>query len=60
MSETKKEVATEDLSKVGGGLDCSAEEIVKITEALTDAYESLIEFTTYVIERVSGDTPPSP
>ncbi len=59
MSESKNEIAAENLKGIGGG-GCTPEEIITITGQLTDAYESLIEFTTYVIGRVNGDQPPSP
>ena len=39
---------------IGGGFSCSAEEFVKLTENLKQAYENLIDFTSYVIERVGG------
>jgi hypothetical protein len=58
MSEAK-EVSVENLKSIGGG-GCTVEEIITITGQLTDAYESLIEFTTYVIGRVNGDQPPTP
>ena len=58
MSEVKQ-VSTEDVTKIGGG-GCTPEEIITITGQLTDAYESLIEFTTYVMGRVAGDQPPKP
>ena len=58
MSETK-EVSVENLANVGGG-GCTPQEIITIAGQLTDAYESLIEFTTYMIGRVNGDLPPTP
>ncbi len=58
MSDTK-EVSGESLRKIGGG-GCTPEEIIEITTQLTDAYESLVEFTTYVIGRVAGDPPAQP
>lgn len=53
MSEEKNEVAAENLTKIGGG-ECTAEDYISIVGQLTDAYEGLISFTTYVMERVSG------
>jgi hypothetical protein len=58
MSETK-EVSVENLKNIGGG-GCTVEDIVTISGQLTGAYESLIEFTTYMIGRVNGDQPPTP
>ena len=53
MSEDKNEVAAESLTKIGGG-ECTAQDYVDMIGQLTEAYEGLIEFTTYVIGRVSG------
>ena len=53
MSDTKNQLTTEQLEKVGGG-DCTAEQIVTIVGGLTGAYESLVSFTSHVIERVSN------
>jgi hypothetical protein len=44
------------IEAVGGSGLCDAD-LVRITEGLKQAYENLIEFTTYVIERVAGPTP---
>lgn len=60
MSESKTEVAVESLTKVGGGSDCSPQQYIDILGQLTTAYEQLIEFTGYVIGRVSGDPPAQP
>jgi hypothetical protein len=51
MSE-KTALTTEQLEKVGGG-GCTPEQVMEIAKGLTEAYENLIEFTTYVMERVS-------
>ena len=50
----KTHVSIEDLKKVGGGGECSAQEWITITTELTDAYEALIDFTSYVFSRVTG------
>lgn len=52
MSE-KTAVTTEQLEKVGGGFNCTPEQAIDLTRGLTEAYENLIEFTTYVMERIS-------
>jgi hypothetical protein len=58
MSETKPQAANagnltpEQVQGVGGG-DCTATDIISIVGNLTTAYESLIDFTAYVFERVS-------
>ena len=51
MSE-KNALTTEQIEKIGGG-DCTPQEYMGILENLTSAYESLISFTSYVMERVS-------
>lgn len=53
MTDTKSEIAAEDLKNVGGG-ECTPEEWMRVTSELTNAYESLIDFTSYVFSRVSG------
>ena len=59
MSETKSVVEAESLDKVGGG-ECTAEQVVILTTQLTEAYESLIDFTSYMFGRISGDPPTQP
>jgi hypothetical protein len=51
MSE-KTALTTEQIEKVGGG-ECTPEQYFTILGDLTAAYESLIDFTSYVMERVS-------
>jgi hypothetical protein len=58
MSETKPQAANagnltpEQVQSVGGG-NCSPSDIIQIIGNLTTAYESLIDFTSHVMERVS-------
>jgi hypothetical protein len=52
MSE-KTELTTQQVEKVGGG-DCTAEQAVELSRNLTEAYENLIQFTTYMMERISN------
>ena len=58
MSETNPQAASagnltpEQVQGVGGGA-CNATDIISIVGNLTTAYESLIDFTSHVIERVS-------
>ena len=59
MSETKTPLSPEALSRIGGG-ECTAADYISIVGSLTDAYESLIDFTSYVIGRVNGDPPAQP
>jgi hypothetical protein len=42
----------EQLEKVGGGLSCSADDINGIIENLSQNYDTLVDFTSHVIERV--------
>lgn len=57
MTETKQQVGTqlttEQLENVGGGDLCDARSIISIIDGLTTAYESLVGFTSHVIERVT-------
>ena len=61
MSETKPTLPTlqpitdEQLEKISGG-DCTPKEIVEIFENLKDSYDTLVDFTSYVIERVVTST----
>jgi hypothetical protein len=47
----------EQLNAIGGGA-CTVGELLKLSNELRSAYENLIEFTSYVIERVGGAPPP--
>jgi hypothetical protein len=58
MSDTTPKVpqfalTQEQLDKIAGG-DCTIKDWVEISDQLKDAYENLIDFTSYVIERVAG------
>lgn len=54
MSDTKPvEVNAEQLQNIGGG-GCTPQDLVMITNQLTSAYESLVDFTSHVIGRISG------
>jgi len=48
-----KVLTQEAMEKIAGG-ECTLKDAIEISTQLTDAYENLIEFTTYVMERVSG------
>jgi hypothetical protein len=52
MSDTKT-ITPEIASQVGGG-DCTVQDVVAMSDKLITAYENLIEFTTYMMERVNG------
>ena len=57
MTDTKLEFPTlkplsdEQLERIAGG-SCSADEISTIIESLKENYDTLVDFTSYVIERV--------
>ena len=54
MSDTKPvEVNPEQLQSIGGG-GCTAQDLISMSNQLTSAYESLVDFTSHVISRVSG------
>ena len=59
MSETKPTLPSETLNSIGGG-GCTPQEYLDMVGQLTNAYEALIDFTSYVIGRVSGDPPVQP
>jgi len=52
MADTKT-LTEEAAAKVGGG-ECTVKDAIELTTQLTDAYENLIEFTSYMMERVAG------
>ena len=53
MSE-KTALTTEQIEKIAGGGECTPQQYIDILKDLTAAYESLIDFTSYVMERVSN------
>ena len=58
MSEAKdttKDLATEQVNQISGG-SCTAAEAESLISNLSETYENLIEFATYVMERVGGNT----
>ena len=67
MSETRampkipEGVFTEEqLQKINGGFDgCSPEEWSRLIEGLQRNYDTLVDFTSYVIERVATSLPGS-
>ena len=46
-------ITQEQLEAIAGG-ECTAEDYIGILGDLKDSYEQLIDFTSYVIERVAG------
>ena len=61
MTDTKpvfpnlKPISDEQLEKISGG-SCSPEDVTIILENLKESYETLVDFTSYVIERVVNST----
>jgi len=54
MSDTKPEPFTpEQLQRIGGG-DCTIGDIQQALDTLRDSYDTLVDFTSYVIGRVAG------
>ena len=46
-------LTAEELKAIAGG-ECTPEQWIGILDNLKQSYEQLIDFTSYVIERVSG------
>ena len=44
----------EQIERINGGGVCSAEEWQSIFEGLRQNYDTLVDFTSYVIEQVAG------
>jgi hypothetical protein len=57
MSDNKPgtNLTSEELQAVGGGGDCDIEDYLSAVEKMKEAYENLIDLTSYVIERVAGN-----
>ena len=53
LKELVDSLTPEQLEKIGGG-DCTAGEITSIIQNLQQNYETLVDFTSHVIERVVG------
>ena len=56
MSDTKgtenaARLTQEQVDKVAGG-DCTGTDIIGIIDGLTNSYDSLVDFTSHVMERV--------
>lgn len=44
----------EQVTQVSGGDLCSPDQLIEMTKALKESYDNLVDFTSYVIERVLG------
>jgi hypothetical protein len=59
MSDIKNTLSADALANVAGG-ECTPQQYIDLIGQLTRAYEQLIDFTSYVMGRVSGDPPVQP
>jgi len=48
-------ITDEQLQRISGG-DCTATEVIEIFDRLRESYDTLVDFTSYVIERVVTST----
>lgn len=48
------ELTPEQIEAISGGDGCSAATIVEISGQIRQAYDDLVDFTSYVMERVSN------
>jgi hypothetical protein len=54
MPEIPAGILTEEqVARISGG-DCSINDYISALDSLKDGYERLVDFTSYVIERVAG------
>lgn len=59
MSENKlveavRELSDDQLAEIAGGGECTATQIQDAINNAKQSYDTLVEFATYVIERVAG------
>jgi hypothetical protein len=50
-----RELTGTQVEEVAGGDLCSADQLRDLTAALKESYDNLVDFTSYVIERVIGN-----
>ena len=50
------ELTQEQLDAIAGGDGCSLISLVEVSAQLKDTYDNLVDFTSYVIERVVTST----
>ena len=61
MSESKvpvpqfQPISEEQIQRIAGG-ECTPQEIIQVFGDLKQAYDNLVDFTSYVIERVATST----
>lgn len=52
-SKTNTPLTAEEIATISGG-SCTPQDLITISDQLKQTYENLIEFTTYMMERVAG------
>lgn len=61
MPQVPKGLDPELVEKISGGIDlCSADEWGQILSDLRTNYDTLVDFTSYVIERIAGGPASNP
>ena len=53
LIDAMRNLSDEQLAEIAGG-NCTPAELVQVVKDLKDSYDTLVEFTSYVIERVAG------
>jgi ribulose-5-phosphate 4-epimerase/fuculose-1-phosphate aldolase len=54
LHEKITQLTQEHLEAIGGGLSCSPDDLVGISESIVTVYENLVDATSHIIERVLG------
>jgi hypothetical protein len=57
MTVPQLQLTQEQLDAISGG-SCTPLEMVQVATALKETYESLVDLTSYMIERVANSTTP--
>ena len=52
LKQLVDKLTPEQLESIGGGLACSPSEITTLVQDLQQNYDTLVDFTSHVIERV--------
>ena len=52
LKQLVDKLTPEQLDSIGGGLSCNADDINGIFQSLQQNYDTLVDFTSHVIERV--------
>lgn len=54
LHEQISQLTREHLESIGGGLSCSSDDLVTISESIVTVYENLVDATSHIIQRVLG------